>query len=267
MTDQKPDRIRQFVRERYGKIAKTAQSCCGPSSTSICCGPSPQAEKTASEQLGYSKAQLADLPEGADMGLGCGNPHAFGKIKPGETVLDLGSGGGIDCFLAAKAVGTSGRVIGVDMTADMVSKARENAEKMGAGNVDFRLGEIEHLPVSDASVDVILSNCVVNLSPDKRQVFKDAFRVLKPGGRLAISDIVALQAMPEEMREDVGLLTGCVAGATEVDQLQQLLSEVGFEDVRVNIQKRSHEVIAEWFPGKKIEDFVTSASIEAVKPS
>lgn len=267
MTEQKTDTIRQSVRERYGKIAKNATSCCGPSLTSSCCGQSDPTGAIPSEQVGYSKEQLADLPEGADMGLGCGNPHAIGKIKPGETVLDLGSGGGIDCFLAARAVGESGRVIGVDMTADMVSKARENAEKMGAANVEFRLGEIEHLPVSNGSVDVILSNCVVNLSPDKPQVFRDAFRVLKPGGRLAISDIVALQAMPEEMRADVGLLTGCVAGAAEVDELQQMLVEAGFEYVSVNVEKRSREAISEWFPGKKIEDYVTSASIEAVKPA
>ena len=267
MTDQNPENIRQSVRERYGNIAKTGTSCCGPSISSSCCGPSTHSSAKASEQVGYSKEQLADLPEGADMGLGCGNPHTFGQLKPGETVLDLGSGGGIDCFLAARAVGENGRVIGVDMTADMVSKARENAEKMGTPNVEFRLGEIEHLPLSDASVDVILSNCVINLSPDKPQVFRDALRVLKPGGRLAISDIVALQAMPEKMREDVGLLTGCVAGAAEVDDLQQMLIDAGFEDVRVNVQKRSQEVIAEWFPGTKAEDYVTSASIEAVKPS
>ena len=266
MTEQKPEGIRQTVRDRYAKIARTASSCCGPSTGSTCCGQSVQIGDSASEQIGYSKKQLEGLPEGADMGLGCGNPHAFGKIKPGETVLDLGSGGGIDCFLAADAVGDSGLVIGVDMTADMVSKARENAEKMGAANVEFRLGEIEHLPVSDHSIDVILSNCVINLSPDKPQVFRDAFRVLKPGGRLAISDIVALQAMPEEILQDVGLLTGCVAGAAEVGQIQEMLTEAGFKDVRVKVAKKSHEVIAEWFPGKKIEDYVTSASIEAVKP-
>lgn len=266
MTEQKPDDIRQFVRERYGNIARTASSCCGPSTASSCCGQSNQIGDKASGQLGYSRDQLDGLPEGADMGLGCGNPHAFSRIKPGETVLDLGSGGGIDCFLAARAVGGSGKVIGVDMTPDMVSKARKNAEQIGAANVEFRLGEIEHLPVADGTVDVILSNCVINLSPDKRQVFRDAFRVLRPGGRLAISDIVALQTMPEEIRQDVGLLTGCVAGAAEVDELQEMLTEVGFSDVRVTVQKKSHEVISEWFPGKKVEDYVSSARIEALKP-
>ena len=266
MADQKPDRIREFVRERYGNIARTATSCCGPSPTSSCCGPSSPFHDNASEQMGYSKEQLDTLPEGADLGLGCGNPHTFSRMRPGETVLDLGSGGGIDCFLAAKAVGDTGRVIGVDMTADMVSKARENAEKMGAANVEFRLGEIEHLPVADNSIDVILSNCVINLSPNKLQVFRDALRVLKPGGRLAISDMVALQAMPEEMRRDVGLLTGCVAGAAEVERIQEMLAEAGFEDIRVAVEKKSGEVIAEWFPGKKIEDYVASARIEAVKP-
>jgi SAM-dependent methyltransferase len=157
-------------------------------------------------------------------------------------------------------------VIGVDMTAEMVSKARENAAKMGASNVEFRLGEIEHLPVADNSVDVILSNCVINLSPDKQSVFQDAYRVLKPGGRLAISDIVALRPMPEKMRGDVALLTCCVAGAAEVDELQQMLTEIGFDDVRVIIEKKSYAVIAEWFPEKGIEDYVSSARIEAVKP-
>ncbi len=257
MTEQKQESIRRMVRERYARIAQTAQSCCGQVSKT---GENP------SEHIGYSRQDLKGLPEGADLGLGCGNPSAFGRIKPGETVLDLGSGGGIDCFLAARAVGRNGRVIGVDMTADMVSKARENALKMGTDNVEFRLGEIEHLPVADGIVDVILSNCVVNLSPDKRQVFRDAFRVLKPGGRLAVSDIVALQPMPEKMRDDVALLTGCVAGAAEVGDLQQMLNEVGFVDVRVSLQKKSYVVIADWFPGKHIEDYVSSASIEAVKP-
>ncbi len=266
MKEQQHDRIRQRVRERYSQIAKTAGSCCGSSGIASCCGTSAGSSCIPSEQVGYLPEDLSGLPTGADMGLGCGNPQAFGQIKTGETVLDLGSGGGIDCFLAARAVGETGRVIGVDMTADMVSKARDNAKKMDAANVEFRLGEIERLPVADGRVDVILSNCVINLSPDKRQVFQEAFRVLKPGGRLAISDIVAMQAMPEKIREDVALLTGCVAGAAEVDDLQQMLTDVGFDDVRVTVQKRSHEVVAEWFPGRNIQDYVTSASIEAVKP-
>lgn len=267
MTEKNPDGIRRIVRERYGKIAKTASSCCGQSAAASCCGQAAPDERIASEQIGYSKDELSGLPDGADMGLGCGNPHAFGQLKKGETVVDLGSGGGIDCFLAARAVGETGRVIGVDMTADMISRARGNAEKMGARNVEFRLGEIEHLPVADNSVDVILSNCVINLSPDKRQVFRDAFRVLRPGGRLAISDIVALRPMPDEIRKDLALLTACVAGAAELDDLRQMLSDAGFENVRVTVQEQSREAVAEWFPGKKIEDYVTSARIEAVKPA
>ncbi|NTV88220.1 MAG: arsenite methyltransferase, partial [Burkholderiaceae bacterium] len=188
-------------------------------------------------------------------------------LKPGETVLDLGSGAGFDAFLAARQVGTSGAVIGVDMTPDMVSKARANAVKGGYANVDFRLGEIEHLPVADATVDAIISNCVINLSPDKAQVFRDAWRVLKPGGRLAISDIVTTAPLPPEMQREVALYTACVAGAASVDELTATLLEVGFADIRIAPKDASREFIRHWAPGRGVEEFIASATIEAVKPA
>jgi SAM-dependent methyltransferase len=206
------------------------------------------------------------VPDGANMGLGCGNPQAIAALQKGETVLDLGAGGGFDAFLAARQVGDAGHVIGVDMTPDMVSKARANATKLGIAHVEFRLGEIEHLPVADGTVDVILSNCVINLSPDKGAVFRDAFRVLKPGGRLAISDVVALGAIPEHLATELAALTACVAGAATVTEVESLLREAGFEKVRVQVKEESREFIRDWIPGSKAEDYVASATIEAVKP-
>jgi len=200
------------------------------------------------------------------MGLGCGNPHAIAALKEGETVLDLGSGGGFDCFLAARAVGETGRVIGVDVTPEMVSKARQNGASAGFRNIEFRLGEMENLPVADASVDVIISNCVINLSPEKPQVFRDALRVLKPGGRLAISDVVATAQLPDEMKEDLALYAGCIAGAASVDELVDMLREAGFTDIRIQPKDESREFIRDWAPGMKVEDFVVSATIEAAKP-
>jgi SAM-dependent methyltransferase len=200
------------------------------------------------------------------MGLGCGNPQAVASLKPGETVLDLGSGGGFDCFLAARAVGETGRVIGVDMTPEMVSKARENAAKAGFKNVEFRLGEIEHLPIADNSIDVILSNCVINLSPEKRKVFDDAFRVLKSGGRLAVSDVVATAELPEEVKNDLALHAGCVAGASLIGDVEVMLRKSGFCDIRVQPKDESREFIRTWAPGSNIEDYVVSATIEAKKP-
>jgi SAM-dependent methyltransferase len=214
--------------------------------------------------MGYTEEDRESVPEGADLGLGCGNPQAIAALRTGETVLDLGSGAGFDCFLAAKRVGRTGRVIGVDMTSEMVAKARGNARAVGATNVDFRLGEIEHLPVPDTTVDAILSNCVINLSPDKAAVFREAFRVLKPGGRLAISDVVAVKPMPRGLAESVEALTGCIAGSASMEDLRALLSDAGFEAVQIQPRTESRTVIAHCMPGA--EDYVVSATIEALKP-
>jgi ubiquinone/menaquinone biosynthesis C-methylase UbiE len=200
------------------------------------------------------------------MGLGCGNPQAIASLAPGETVLDLGSGGGFDCFLAARAVGGTGKVIGIDMTPEMVEKARENAAKAGVSNVEFRQGEIEHLPVEDASVDVIISNCVINLSPEKRKAFREAFRVLRPGGRLAVSDIVATAPLPDDVKRDLALHVGCIAGASLIRELEEALRAAGFADISITPDERSREIIRQWAPGRRIEDSVVSASIRAVKP-
>jgi SAM-dependent methyltransferase len=219
-----------------------------------------------STRLGYDEADLAAVPEGADMGLGCGNPRAIASLKTGETVLDLGSGGGFDCFLAAQEIGSSGRVIGIDMTPDMLSKARANAAKGQYDNVEFRLGEIEHLPVADATVDVIISNCVINLSPDKAQVFRDAYRALKPGGRLAISDVVATVELPEAMRNDAALIAGCMGNASLIEELESFMLEAGFTDVRIEPKDDSREFIRDWAPEHNVTDYVVSANIEAIKP-
>ena len=255
MEIQDNDQIRAQVRTAYAKVANGAGGC-----SVGCCGTSG----SGSMAMGYSAEELAAAPEGADLGLGCGNPQAIAALRPGDTVLDLGSGGGFDCFLAAKRVGKTGKVIGVDMTPEMVTKARGNAHKVEAANVDFRLGEIEHLPVADDSVDVVLSNCVINLSPDKGAVFRDAFRVLKAGGRLAISDVVALKDMPTELAQSVEAMTGCVSGAAKVAVLQALLAEAGFENIEIVPKPESRAIIAQCMPGA--EGYVASATIEAKKP-
>jgi arsenite methyltransferase len=248
------DEIRTEVRNHYSAIAR------GAGSTS-CCGT-----VSRSEQLGYSKDDLAAIPTGADLGLGCGNPQAIAALRPGEVVIDLGAGGGLDAFLAGKAVGSSGRVIGVDGSADMVTLARANAAKHQTTNVEFRLGEIEHLPVADATADVIISNCVINLAPDKRAVYREAFRALRPGGRLAISDVVSLQPLPDAVAGSVAALCGCISGAAQVAELETILNEIGFSDVRVEVETASRDVIAEWAPGLGVEDYVSSARITATRP-
>lgn len=254
--------IRSAVRETYGRIAEQNSNggCCGGG------GGAPAVGGTAAEKLGYSPEDVNAVPEGANLDLGCGNPQAIAALKPGETVLDLGSGAGFDAFLAARAVGESGRVIGVDMTHEMLRKARDNAAKAGCTNVEFRLGEIEHLPVADASIDVIISNCVINLSPDKPQVFRETFRVLRSGGRLAISDVVATAELPEDVRRDLALYTGCMAGASQVDDLAAMLHDAGFIAIRIQPKDTSREFIRDWAPGRNVEDYVVSASIEAMKP-
>lgn len=262
------DRKRDEIRSTYAQVARAESNgeCCGEASS--CCGVSEDAaiNQLISTRLGYSDQERASVPKGADMGLGCGNPGAIAALQPGETVLDLGSGGGFDCFLAAAAVGESGHVIGIDMTPDMLSKARDNASRGGFAQVEFRLGEIEHLPVADAAIDVILSNCVINLSPDKPQVFREAFRVLRPGGRLAISDVVAGTQLPGEMRRDAFLVSACIGNAALVDDLERWMAQAGFDQIRIQPKDESREFIRDWAPGRGVEDYVLSATIEARKP-
>ena len=291
--------IREYVRDRYGAIAEQADTdttpaaggCCGGAPTSdaaACCaadedaraagdagcGCSPAAapggccpaSDTYSAQLGYSAADLASVPAGADLGLGCGNPLAIAGIRPGETVLDLGSGAGFDALLAARQLAGTGRVLGVDMTPAMVTKARRNAAKAGFANVEFRLGEIEALPVADASVDLIISNCVVNLSPEKPRVFAEAFRVLKSGGRLAISDVVATKPLPDDIRAQLPLIGACIGGATLVDELRAMLNAAGFKRVDIVEKGASRKFIAQWGSDPRVADYIVSAIITAWKP-
>jgi arsenite methyltransferase len=262
------DDHRQSVRDAYAQVANANNEggACGIESS--CCGVSDDAaiNTLISTRLGYSEADLVAVPEGADMGLGCGNPRAIASLKEGEVVVDLGSGGGFDCFLAAQEVGESGHVIGIDMTPDMLSKARANAGKGKFTNVEFRLGEIEHLPVENDTANVIISNCVINLSPNKEQVFRETFRILKPGGRLAISDVVATIELPEEMRNDPVLVAGCMGNASLVEDLEEMIKAAGFENVHIEPKDESKEFIRDWAPDHNVTDYVVSASIEAVKP-
>ncbi len=270
MSTQNNDDIRGAVRDRYGKIAAedSASGCCTPASdegSSGCCSTEKSVGEI-SQQMGYSADELATVPDGANLGLGCGNPQAIAALKPGEVVLDLGSGAGFDCFLAARAVGSEGRAIGVDMTPEMIHKARRNAESAGVSNVEFRLGEIEAVPLERDTVDVIMSNCVINLSPDKLRVYREALRVLKPGGRLAISDVVATATIPDDVKKDPTMYTGCVTGASSIEEIETMLREAGFVDVCVTIKGDKRNVISEWAPGRALDDYIASATIEAVKP-
>jgi SAM-dependent methyltransferase len=277
MTSLEQDTIRHAVRAHYGAIAENpaavgGSSCgcgTGSGSGSSCCGSDSSAAPTSAgeygEKLGYTADELAAAPAGANLNLGCGNPTAIASIQPGETVLDLGSGAGFDAFLAARQLAGTGRVIGVDMTPAMVSKARANAARSGHTNVEFRLGEIEQLPVADGTVDLIISNCVINLSPDKPQVFREAHRVLKPGGRLAIADVVALAPLPDHVRNDLAAYGACVAGAALVNDVRAMLQAAGFTDIRITQKSDSRELISDWTTHGDAGDYVTSAVIEAVK--
>lgn len=252
---------RATVRERYSRIASEASSCCGD--TNACCDPS--AEK--SHKLGYSDDDIDVVDGQANMNLGCGNPTAIASLAEGETVLDLGSGGGFDCFLAAREVGGTGQVIGVDMTPDMIELARKNIKKNARLNVEFRLGEIEHLPVADVSVDVILSNCVINLSPNKLRVFQEAYRVLRPGGRLAISDVVLTSELPSDLQTDPASVAACVGGAESIPALEAMLTKAGFAEVSIEPQADSDEFIHEWDAERDLSDYIAAATIEGEKPT
>ena len=257
------DQIKNEVKEVYGNIAKSKTTGC--SCNRICEATDNKPIDQYSEVLGYSKNELKEIPDNANLGLGCGNPTAVASLKEGEIVIDLGSGGGFDCFLASKKVGKTGRIIGVDMTEDMIELARKNALKGDYANVEFRLGEIEQLPVEDNFADVIISNCVVNLSSNKENVFKDAARVLKSGGRIAISDVVATSEMPEKLRNDLVCYTGCISGAVEVKKLKSIIESAGFKEVEIRVNECSREYIANWAPGSNVEKYVASAEILAVK--
>lgn len=274
------DRIREQVRQGYGTIALSGGSCC--SSTPTCCGSSPAASEKLVKQIGYSADELAALPEGANLGLSCGNPNALAALQPGEVVLDLGAGGGFDVFIASRNVGPTGRAIGVDMTPEMLAKARRNLktyrESTGLDNVEFRLGEIEHLPVPDHSVDVVISNCVINLSPDKPQVWREIFRVLKPGGRVAVSDLALLKPLPADVLVMVEALVGCVAGATLVCETERMAGEVGltgivltakpqYVEAMTGFEDPLYQKLAAMLPaGAKPSDYLVSLEVQARKP-
>ena len=265
MTEKRtPQQQLELVRRRYGDIAAgVSSSCCDSAAPDgACCGTSaPMDLRGAARKLGYTEVQLDALPAGQNLTLGCGNPLTAALLEPGMTVLDLGSGAGFDCFLAAEQVGATGRVIGVDMTPEMLARAR--AAAADRPNVEFRLGELAHLPVADATIDVILSNCVVNLTPDKAQVFREAWRVLRSGGRLAISDVVRIAEFPPAIAASADSLCSCIAGASSEAELRGWLAEAGFTDVRVAVNDRSAEFIGEWEPGSNAEQYVRAALIEA----
>jgi SAM-dependent methyltransferase len=275
-----PESVRQAVREGYGKIAQQEVSCCSGVS---CCGSNPEGSAQLAKYVGYSAEELATLPEGANMGLSCGNPSALAALRPGEVVLDLGSGGGFDVFIAARKVGAAGRAIGVDMTPEMLAKARKNIaayrERSGLDNVEFRLGEIEHLPLPDNSVDVVISNCVINLSPDKPQVWREIARVLKPGGRVAVSDLALLKPLPAEILKMIEALVGCVAGAVLVRETENMVQAAGLTNLSLNPKSDYVTAMVDWndplyakivqhLPtGTGPEDYMTSLEVRATKPT
>jgi SAM-dependent methyltransferase len=261
--------IKKMVRERYGSIAKERSSCCGPQPAASCCGSLQVDRLEKGKQIGYSSDEMESVPEGANMSLGCGNPTALASLVEGETVLDLGSGGGFDCFLAAGKVGEKGKVIGVDMTHEMIELARSNARKGNYGNVEFRLGELEHLPAGDNTVDCIISNCVVNLVPDKDQVFRECHRVLKPGGRMMISDIVLNRELPEDIKNDIKAYTGCIAGASWKSDYLQKMKNAGFTEA-VIVEERIFGRRKDVPPEKqalydRLSDTIVSANVKAIK--
>ena len=275
----KDKKIKKVVREGYAKIAKEKSSCCAPANS--CCGGTDVAQDI-SKKIGYTEEELKTVPEGANLGLGCGNPVALASLKEGETVLDLGSGAGFDCFLAAQKVGEKGKIIGVDMTPEMVEKASENAKKGNYGNVEFRLGEIEKLPVADNSVDAVISNCVINLSPDKRSVFMETFRVLKPGGRLMISDIVLTKELPDFIKNSIEAYIGCLSGAIMRDEYMEAIKAAGFQEIRVidetsfPIEFMANDPTAKAviedlkIPAEKVKDIagsVVSIKVHGIKPN
>jgi arsenite methyltransferase len=274
----KETEVKNTVREKYAQVARQGESCCGPKA----CGcNSPTSTRDISKSIGYSDEEMAAVPEGANLGLGCGNPVALASLKEGETVLDLGSGAGFDCFLAARQVGESGRVIGVDMTPEMLDKARSNARNGGFTNVEFRLGEIENLPAADKTIDAIISNCVINLAPDKRRVFQEAFRVLKPGGRVMVSDIVLTKVLPEAIKNSIEAYVGCIAGASLESDYLEAIKAAGFQDIKIMgeatfpIESMVYDPMAQEImkslnltPGKarELTNTVKSIRVHAVKP-
>ena len=256
----KAEDIRGMVKEKYAKVAKQGSSCC---SSSSCCTPRNQV-RDISKTIGYSDNEINTVPEGANLGLGCGNPVALASLKEGDIVLDLGSGAGFDAFLAAQRVGKTGRVIGVDMTEEMLKKAKANAKKGGYDNVEFRLGEIEKLPVEDNSIDIIISNCVINLSPDKEAVFKEAHRVLKPDGRLMVSDLVLIKELPKELIDSVEAYVGCIAGAIHKDEYLEAIKSAGFREIKV-ISASTYPVDAVFDGLDAAQDAVSSIKVSAIK--
>lgn len=262
--DNSKQTIHKHIIDKYGRIALNRTSCCdsGPSS---CCSTSAEDAIALSLQIGYSQDEISDVPNDSNLNLGCGNPRAFADLKPGEVVLDLGSGAGFDCFLAARQVGLQGKVLGIDLTPEMVIKAKNNAITGSFTNTFFQLGQIERLPLKNSSIDVIISNCVINLSTEKAQVFREAYRVLKPGGRLAVSDVIALSELPDEIKNDLESYSACFSGALEHNKLASLLETVGFSEICIDFDAKGQDITQSWSLKHDPGDYIRSASIRAVK--